>query len=351
MAIVDSFTLVAGLYNPYGTYIGFRSSTQQGSIGTINGANSNYTINPSWIGNQSSIQRLERGTDPGFTGIRLEVAANGTPPNSGWYDLRIGSSTYLRTDASSNSINSGYGRDWKWSTSVNPMANGGTYSVVVTDDGSTAGDYTSIPIGIGSGAISMGTLRDFFGEPTWGSQMISMSDLYKGGNLVPNVTANAAVPTSGVIDMADFYNNQTTLLIDKQPGNKTKFVGFGQGSGTAVLTWNVATDPNAESDIDVGYKALKSVCEYRWVISVAGSTSLALNRVIYNGSTITAPSMPYTTVWSPDPTITLEVDYGVQTDDIAGHAYFEVRKIWNGTTYSITSDSAGWGVIVENAGQ
>lgn len=56
-------------------------------------------------------------------------------------------------------------------------------------------------ISITSGTISLGDLRTFFGD----SGSIALGDLYKGGSIVPNISQNSGVPTSGTIDLADFY--------------------------------------------------------------------------------------------------------------------------------------------------
>lgn len=52
-----------------------------------------------------------------------------------------------------------------------------------------------------SGAVSLADIRSEFGQ----SGSISMSQLYRGGSVVPNnYTNTSSVPTSGAIDMADF---------------------------------------------------------------------------------------------------------------------------------------------------
>ena len=56
-------------------------------------------------------------------------------------------------------------------------------------------------ISITSGTISLGDLRTFFGD----SGSIALGDLYRGGSLVPNISQNNSVPTSGTIDLADLY--------------------------------------------------------------------------------------------------------------------------------------------------
>ena len=52
-----------------------------------------------------------------------------------------------------------------------------------------------------SGTISLQQLRAFFND----SGSIALGDLYRGGSLVPNISQNSGVPTSGTIDMADLY--------------------------------------------------------------------------------------------------------------------------------------------------
>ena len=52
-----------------------------------------------------------------------------------------------------------------------------------------------------SGTISLGGIQTFFGD----TGSIALGDLYKGGSLVPNISQNSGVPSSGTIDIADLY--------------------------------------------------------------------------------------------------------------------------------------------------
>lgn len=52
-----------------------------------------------------------------------------------------------------------------------------------------------------SGTITFAQLQTEFG----GSNPISLSEYYRGGGLVPDIAANAAVPTSGAISLSNFY--------------------------------------------------------------------------------------------------------------------------------------------------
>lgn len=340
MATIDNFTLNSGYSSYFGSNYGFISAGNTPQIGNINGSTAQYTTASTWY-SQASINRF-------FTfNTTLYLDLSGFTSNGGWQDIRVDNNVFNRTSASYNSSSD----QWTWTGVTTPFGNGTTHSVVVTDDGQVGTAGLTIPLGITSGSVNMNNLRDFFGEPTWGSSLISMSDMFRGGNLVPDRTANLAIPTSGTIELADFYGSETYLDIEKHPQLNSIFVGFGGSAGTAIVPYNVSTDPNAQASIDVGYKALKSVCEYRWVINVTNQNGLSLNRIVYNGTTYTNPTTPFTTPWAGNPTMRLEVDHGVQTSNIAGTVYFEVRKVWNGTTYSLTSNSAFWEVVVENAGE
>jgi len=64
---------------------------------------------------------------------------------------------------------------------------------------------SAIPLGITSGAISLGDLRTFFVGSS--SVSVSLSDFYRGGTYVPDIPENSAVPTSGQIKLSDFYGS------------------------------------------------------------------------------------------------------------------------------------------------
>ena len=64
-----------------------------------------------------------------------------------------------------------------------------------------------------SGAISIQDLVDEFG----GSSPHSISEYYRGGGLVPDVSANNSVPTSGAISLTE---SGVTTLINPQSSNR-----------------------------------------------------------------------------------------------------------------------------------
>ena len=56
-------------------------------------------------------------------------------------------------------------------------------------------------ISITSGVISFNDLRTFFGD----TGSLALGDLYRGGGIVPNISQNNSIPTSGTIDLSDLY--------------------------------------------------------------------------------------------------------------------------------------------------
>ena len=68
-----------------------------------------------------------------------------------------------------------------------------------------------------SGAVSIQDLVDEFG----GSTPHSISEYYRGGSLVPNVSANNSVPTSGEVSLTDFYGAVDATFIAASGGTET----------------------------------------------------------------------------------------------------------------------------------
>lgn len=58
-----------------------------------------------------------------------------------------------------------------------------------------------------SGTISLTTVQTEFG----GSNPIGLNEYYRGGTYVPNTAQNANIPTSGAIQLDDFYNSSSVV--------------------------------------------------------------------------------------------------------------------------------------------
>tara|TARA_R110000803_G_scaffold17154_1_gene46604 strand:+ start:917 stop:1459 length:543 start_codon:yes stop_codon:yes gene_type:complete len=108
-----------------------------------------------------------------------------------------------------------------------------------------------------SGAITLNDLQSNLG----GSSPISISEYYKEGAILPvNVGGVSAVPTSGTINLGDFYSLPTNLsytqgssILGTYNGNPSNFVYLNISSyltekqRTVGNTFTVVTYPNAGS--------------------------------------------------------------------------------------------------------
>jgi hypothetical protein len=61
-----------------------------------------------------------------------------------------------------------------------------------------------------SGVLTLNDIQTEFG----GTNPIDLSDYYRGGGLVPDSALNAAIPTSGVISVSDFYGAANVIPIN-----------------------------------------------------------------------------------------------------------------------------------------
>jgi hypothetical protein len=68
-----------------------------------------------------------------------------------------------------------------------------------------------------SGTITLNDIRDEFGI----IDSVTLSDLYRGGGIVPNKLTNSDVPTSGTIKLSDFYGASavTTETLSVSPSS------------------------------------------------------------------------------------------------------------------------------------
>ena len=87
-----------------------------------------------------------------------------------------------------------------------------------------------------SGSISMQDIVDEFG----GAGSDSISEYYRGGTWVPNISANTGIPLSGTISFSDFYSAtnfylDTTLTIGNSGGSYGYLAGsFGSMASTTM---------------------------------------------------------------------------------------------------------------------
>lgn len=77
-----------------------------------------------------------------------------------------------------------------------------------------------------SGALSLNSIQGEFG----GSNPIGLNEYYRGGSLVPNHSNTSSIPTSGTIDVQDFYGTSASSPLDLSfTFNMSPKTGIAQG--------------------------------------------------------------------------------------------------------------------------
>lgn len=83
-----------------------------------------------------------------------------------------------------------------------------------------------------SGAISLNDIAGEFG----GSTPHSLSEYYRGGSNVPNSTANNSIPTSGAIEIGNFYGGANITVVGQITVNSLGNQTISQGKTTSTVS-------------------------------------------------------------------------------------------------------------------
>jgi hypothetical protein len=133
-----------------------------------------------------------------------------------------------------------------------------------------------------SGTISIANIRGEFG----GSIPDNINEYYRGGSLVPNTAINAAIPTSGVINLSDFYGASA----DNLKSGLTSFYELAEAGATNSLS---DTSGNGRDLPHVGSGGASAVSgkvgnarqwNYQAVFAAAYSTSTIISTTNYTMS-------------------------------------------------------------------
>lgn len=123
---------------------------------------------------------------------------------------------------------------------------------------------TPVSLGITTPPIGLLNLGDFFGRFNQFSTTI-LSDYYRGGIYVPNLTVNNGIPTSGNLSLQDFLGSGTEFGWEKLPVNKYASHDSTSSGTTLTLGWSTLEAIITNSDFYVGYgEGIRSVTEYRY---------------------------------------------------------------------------------------
>jgi len=125
---------------------------------------------------------------------------------------------------------------------------------------------------VASGTISINSLVGEYG----GSAPHAMNEYYRGGSLVADHSNNSNVPTSGTIDLQDFYGANNTSPIDYS-------VGFTAGtvttSGKITQTYNGVNATTDSSGSTFGSFSDNSITTAEGAFTVTGLYSVHMTGV------------------------------------------------------------------------
>lgn len=129
----------------------------------------------------------------------------------------------------------------------------------------------------GSGTIKLSDLITEFGGGT------KLSDFYRGGAYVPNITANNGVPTSGDISLTDFYGAQAStdwIVNEGSYGDADGYATGSYGSIEGVTTINGATI----TALNISRTVVKGSTSYIFALWLSGNRAAGFfNSLIING--------------------------------------------------------------------
>jgi hypothetical protein len=148
-----------------------------------------------------------------------------------------------------------------------------------------------------SGTITLAQIQAEFG----GANPIYLSEYYRGGAYVSNTTPNLAIPTSGTIDLADFYGASAAYTVsstlthgsyvysDKVAGTVT-CAGFASGLNInfGVRSFGAISNASMGSVVVRGAYTLASSLSQVTYVMVQGSytkATLPFTSVVVNGQT------------------------------------------------------------------
>jgi hypothetical protein len=228
----------------------------------------------------------------GTAGTKTSLTLGGTPTTA---NKTVANNQVIYVYGTSSAT---YGASTSATVTINTVSHTSTIANIADP---SAG--TRIPLGITSGTISLDNIRKLFGPATYGPiyGTAAMNTYYRNGTYVPNITSgtpnNNNIPTSGVIDLADFYSCCTSLYYSSPPSNKVELVNTVSGAVTRTITFST-------NDWTMGYGPdMKYLVEYRFIndiqiyteLSGGIATTAVLNGTSYNLETA---SDPITSPWS-----------------------------------------------------
>jgi hypothetical protein len=221
----------------------------------------------------------------GTAGTKTSLTLSGTPTTT---DKSVTNNQVIYVYGTSSAS---YGASTSATVTINTVSHTSTIANIADPS-----DGTRIPLGITSGTISLDDIRKLFGPATYQTYgTASMAGYYRGGTYVPNISSgspnNTNIPTSGTIDLTDFYSCCTSLYYSSPPSNQVENVDTSSGAVTRTITfstddWTMGYGPDMEFLVDY---AFKNDIEIYSEMAGGIATTAVLNGVSYNLETASDP--------------------------------------------------------------
>ena len=102
---------------------------------------------------------------------------------------------------------------------------------------------------------------------------ITLRDYYKNDDLVPNISANSGVPSSGAISLLDFVGSGSAFYFITEPKAKSDFINTSPNNpGTASVQWLIGTGVDAGWHVGFG-AGMNTISAARMTITVDSGTA------------------------------------------------------------------------------
>lgn len=190
-----------------------------------------------------------------------------------------------------------------------------------------------------SGAITISDIQGEFG----GSAPHSLSEYYRGGAFVPDISANSGIPTSGTIKLSDFYGAKNVV-----PSSAPTITGHDATSNSLIIYFNPPSDDGGSPITDYQYRlnggswiSLGVISSSFTISSLSPSTTYSVEMRAINeaGASEASNSINATTDFSST---------GGSVSESGGYRYHTFNS--SGTFWISESRNCDWLVVAGGAG-
>lgn len=209
-----------------------------------------------------------------------QVSHSGSNQWSSSITVSSGDTIYIRMTASS-----------AYSTSVSTTLSIGTgsdYWSITTKTDPGSGEVINFPKT--TTPISLTDVIDFYGGDGVSSTQRNMRAYLKGDGLVPNISQNSAIPTSGELRLTDFLGSATSLYLEKEPQSGVFFGDTTQGETSGTINWYFGGSQSR--DPKLGFGNMIETVEIKWILNdPTGQVSMDVSETystLHRGMTLSA---------------------------------------------------------------